>query len=86
MEFKQIYRFLYSFLRELEDQFSKYIKISNYNICYIDCILLDHIFIYSLKVIKLKIFKIYMKSNLINNFIDYFIFFIHIFIFFYKVN
>lgn len=38
--------------------------------------------IYILKLIKLKIFKIYIKSNLVNSFIRYFNYFISILILF----
>lgn len=45
---------------------------------------LFYIFIYSLKLIILKILKIYIEINLLNNFIKLFKLFIKVFIFFIK--
>ena len=63
-------------------KFLKYIKINNYIIKIEKDKQLFFRFIYSLKPIKLKILKIYIKINLVNGFIWFFKFLTKIFILF----
>ena len=58
--------------------------MNNYNIKIKKDKQLFYRLIYSLKLIKLKILKIYIKINLINRFIKIFKFFIKVFIFLIK--
>lgn len=76
--------FINIFLSNLTTQNLEYIKINNYIIKLIDNLQLLYSFIYYLKPVKTKVLKIYIKINLVNDFIGLSNSLTRIFIFFYK--
>ena len=72
------------FLPKLATKLSKYTRINNHIIKLVDNQQPPYGSIYSLRPIKLKILKIYMKNNLTNRFIKLFKSLVGVFIFFDK--
>lgn len=62
--------FIDIFSSDLVVEHLEHTKINNYAIQLIDCMQLSYDPIYSLEPVKLKIFKTYIETNLVNGFIE----------------